>query len=82
MGVLAVASREVMLSTKENNITVSGIYSVLEYLNGLCSEKDGKLIIEKSENALAMAYLKLNECYIREVKEEGRSLIMIGFEAE
>lgn len=79
---LAVSSREVMLSTKENNITVSGIYSVLEYLNGLCSEKDGKLIIEKSENALAMAYLKLNECYIREVKEEGRSLIMIGFEAE
>lgn len=78
----AVSNQEVVLSTKENNMTVSGIYSAFEYLNGLCSEKDRKIVIEKNENALALAYLKLNECYISEVKEEGRSLIMIGFEAE
>ncbi len=45
-------------------------------------KQDGKIVIEKNENALVLAYLKLNECYIREVKEEDRSLIMIGFEAE
>lgn len=74
--------QEVILSTKENNITVSGIYSVLDYLNRLCSEKDGEFVIEKNENALALAYLKLNGCYIKEVYEEGRNMILIGSETE
>lgn len=77
-----VAEQKVMLSTKENFITVSEIYSVLEYLNGLCNEKDGKFVIDKNENALALAYLKLNGCYIKEVNEEGKNMILIGFEAE
>lgn len=74
--------QEVILSTKENNITVSGIYSVFDYLNRLCSEKDGEFVIEKNENALALAYLKLNGCYIKEVYEEGRNMILIGSETE
>lgn len=77
-----VPNQEVMLSTKENNITVSGIYSILEYLNELCSEKDGEFVIEKNKNALALAYLKLNGCYIKEVNEEDRNMILIGFETE
>lgn len=72
------ANQKVMVSTKENNITISGIDSVLEYLNGLCGEKDGEFVIEKSENALALAFLKLNECYIKEVMEEGNNIILIG----
>lgn len=74
-----VTNQEVMLSTRENNITVSGINATLGYLDGLCSERDGKLIIEINDKALALAYLKLNGSYIREDIKEGRNMVLIGF---
>lgn len=74
-----VTDQEVILSTRENNITVSGINATLGYLDGLCSERDGKLIIEINVKALALAYLKLNGSYIREDIKEGRNMVLIGF---
>lgn len=75
----SVIDQEVMLSTRENYITVSGINTSLGYFDELCSERDGKLIIEINDKALALAYLKLNESYIREDMEEGRNMVLIGF---
>lgn len=78
----AVINQEVMLATKGSNITISGLNNILDYLEELYCERDDKAEIERSENALALAYLKLNGCYIREVMEEGRNVILIGFGSE
>ena len=75
----SVIDQEVMLSTRENYITVSGINTSLGYFDELCSERDGKLIIEINDKALALAYLKLNGSYIREDIKEGRNMVLIGF---